>query len=68
MQEDIKTFSDMLHCDLLSDSEKDLLRMIYIDKYDYRFIGDKYGLSESTIKKKHNKLLKKISKILQAGL
>lgn len=68
MQEDVKTFSDMLKSPLLSEEDKKLLKLIYIDGQDYRFIGDIIGASESTVKKKHNKILKIISKILQAGL
>lgn len=68
MKEDIKTYSDMVNSSLLSVEEKKLLNLIYIEKQDYLFIGDSLGISESTVKKRHKDLLKKISKILQAGL
>lgn len=68
MQEDVKTFSDMMKSPLLSTEDKKILNLIYIEKQDYRYIGDCLGASESTIKKRHNKILKRINKILQAGL
>lgn len=68
LQEDIKTFSDMMKSPLLSTEDKEILKLIYIEHQDYNYIGDILGISESTVKKKHNKILKRISKILQAGL
>lgn len=68
LKEDIKTFDDMMRCKYLSEEEKQLAMMIYIDRKDYRLIGDTIGISESTVKKRHKDLIKKISKILQAGL
>lgn len=68
LKEDIKTFDDMMKCKYLSDDEKKLAMMIYIDKKDYRCIGDEIGLSESTVKKRHKDLIKKIGNILKAGI
>lgn len=68
IKEDIKTYSDMMKSELLSGDEKKMLNLIYIEKQDYRYIGDLIGVSESTVKKRHKELLKKIGKILQAGL
>lgn len=68
LKEDIKTYADILNSPYISDKEKELLNLIYIEKQDYRFIGDLLGLSESTIKKRHKNLIKKIGKILKAGL
>lgn len=68
MKEDIKTYADMVNSSLLSSEEKKMLNLIYIEKQDYRYIGDLIGISESTVKKRHKDLLKKIGKMLQAGL
>lgn len=68
LKEDIKTFADIMKSPYISEEEKNLLNMIYIDKKDYRLIGDTIGISESTVKKRHKDLIKKISKILQTGL
>lgn len=68
IKEDIKTYADLLKSPLLSEDDKKLLNMIYIDKQDYRFIGDTFGISESTVKKRHKDLLNKIGKMIQAGL
>lgn len=61
---DISSFNELLEKTLLSDEEKSLLQLHYIQSKDFRYIGDMLGYSESTIKKKHKKILKKISKVL----
>lgn len=68
LKEDIKTFADIMKSPYVSDEEKQLLNMIYIDRKDYRLIGDTLGMSESTVKKRHKDLVKKISKIIEAGI
>lgn len=68
LKSDIKTYADILNSPYISDKEKELMDMIYIQKYDYMFIGDYLGVSESTVKKRHKDLIKKIGKILKAGL
>lgn len=68
LKEDIKTFADMLKSPYLSEQEKEILQHIYIDEMDYFSIGELMNISDSTVKKKHCKILKKVNKILQAGL
>lgn len=46
----------------LSEEEKEILRRYYIEKQDFRFIGDALGYTERTMKDKHKKILAKISK------
>ena len=60
----ISSFHDLLNQTVLSDSEKQILVLHYIENKDFRYIGDMLGYSESTIKRKHKKALNKISKIL----
>ena len=49
---------------MISDEEKELMRLHYIQKKDFRFIGDTLGYSEASIKAKHRKILKKLNKLL----
>lgn len=68
LKEDIKTFADIMNSPYVSDEEKQLLNLIYIDRKDYRLIGDTLGMSESTVKKRHKDLVNKIAKIIEAGI
>ena len=68
LKEDIRTLADVLKSEYLSEEEKQILRLKYIDEQTFCFIADELGVSESYIKRHHKKLLNKITKILQAGL
>lgn len=59
----ISTFEDLLNISTLSDTDKEILRMHYLQEKDFRFIGDTLGFSESTIKAKHKKALSKLNKL-----
>ena len=61
---DISSFNDLLNQSTLSDDEKLLLKLHYIQGKDFRYIGDMLGYSESTIKRKHKKILIKLEKLL----
>lgn len=61
---DISSFNDLLNKSTLSDEDKLFLQLHYIQGKDFRFIGDMLGYSESTIKQRHRRILKKLSKIL----
>ena len=60
----ISTFNDLIEKTILSDSEKQVLILHYLENKDFCFIADMLGYSESTIKRKHKKALSKLSKIL----
>lgn len=60
----IQTFEDLLESCTLTDEDKDLLKLHYLKGKDFRYIGDELGYSESTIKRKHRKILSKFVKIL----
>lgn len=60
----VKTFNELLDSCTLSDDEKALMRMHYIEKKDFRFIGDMLGYSEVTMKRWHQKILKKLNKLI----
>ena len=61
---DINEFNQLLGRCVLSDDEKALLKLHYINRKDFRYIGDVLGYAEVTIKTKHRKALRKISNIL----
>ena len=60
---DISSFEDLLNKSTLSDDEKLLLKLHYIQGKDFRYIGDMLGYAESTIKKRHRKILAKLSRL-----
>ena len=61
---DIDTFNDLLDACMLTDDDKQLLRMHYVKGQDFRYIGDMLGFAESTVKKRHRKALQKLNKML----
>ena len=61
---DISTFTSLIDSVTISESDKQILMLHYIEDKDFNFIGDMLGYSESTIKRKHRKALAKIAKLL----
>ena len=61
---DISSFNSLINSTTLSDIDKRILVLHYIDDKSFQYIGDMLGFSESTIKRRHKKALQKISKIL----
>lgn len=59
----ITTFNELLDACTLTDEDKELLRMHYLQGKDFRYIGDVLGFSESTVKKHHRKALQKLNKV-----
>ncbi len=60
---EIQQFDDLLDRSTLSEEDKELLRLHYIKDKDFQYIGDAMGYAEVTIKKRHSKALKKLSKL-----
>lgn len=60
----ITTFNDLIDACTLTEEDKELLKLHYLQGKDFRYIGDKLGFAESTVKKRHRKALQKLSKIL----
>lgn len=60
----VTTFEDLLDLCTLSDIDKEILRLHYLKEKDFRFIGDELGFSESAIKQRHRKALKKLGNII----
>ena len=60
----VKTFEELLENCILTEDDKTLMRLHYLKGCDFRFIGDTLGFSESTIKRRHKKILQKLNKML----
>ena len=61
---DVAAFNEVINAVILSEQEKQLMQLHYIDKQDFRFIGDKLGLSESSVKRKHREILRTIERYI----
>lgn len=57
-------FESLLEDYVLTDEDKELMRLHYLKSKDFRFIADALGYSEIAIKKRHAKILTKISKLI----
>ena len=57
-------FYSLINTCIMSDEDRQILKMIYIENKNLAYIGDILGYSESTIKSRHRKLLKKLNKLL----
>ena len=61
---EVKTFEQILQESTLSELDKEIFRLHYLEDKDFAFIADKLGYSESGIRKKHGKAIKKLSSIV----
>lgn len=57
----VKDFNTMLDSVILSSEEKQILQMHYIEQKPLNYIGDTLGMSDVTIKRKHRKILNRLS-------
>ncbi len=60
----VSSFHSLINSATLSQADKQILILHYIDGKDFKYIGDTLGFSESTIKKRHKKALNKLKKLL----
>lgn len=60
----VTSFNELIENCTLSEEDKELLRMHYLQEKDFKYIGDMLGFAESTAKKRHRKALQKLSKLL----
>lgn len=60
----VSTLMELLDSCTLSDEDKEIIKMHYVQNKSLSYIADTLGYSESAIKKKHKKILCKFSKIL----
>ena len=61
---DIVTFEDLLNRCTLTDADKHILREHYLNERSFLSIAMEMGYSEDTVKHRHQKILKKIKKLL----
>ena len=59
----VEEFENILKQTMLSDEDKTILRMYYIEEKQMSYIADMLGLPEATVKKKHRKALLKIGEL-----
>lgn len=60
----VATFMELLDSCTLSDEDKQIVKMYYLQNKSIGYIADILGYSESNIKKRHNKILNKLSKLI----
>lgn len=60
----VSSFTELIDSAMLTEEDKIMLKLHYIDGHDFRYIGDTLGYSESTMKRRHKKALAKIGRIL----
>lgn len=61
---DVKTFEDLLDSCVLTEEDKTIIKLHYLKGKDFGFIADDLGFAESTIKRRHRKILSKLNKML----
>ena len=61
---EVDSFYTLINKTTLTPEDKHILTLHYINGYDLRFIADRLGYSESTIKRRHRKALVKIASLL----
>ena len=59
----VDEFRSILERTMLSDEEKQILILYYKEKKSLAYIADELGMSETTVKRKHRKMLMKLGSI-----
>ena len=59
----VDEFRRILERTMLSDEEKQILILYYKEKKSLAYIADELGMSETTVKRKHRKMLMKLGSI-----
>lgn len=62
---DLKSFNEILDNSTLSSEDKYIVREHYLNDKNFAYIADELGYAEITVVKKHQKILKKIGKMLK---
>lgn len=57
-------FNEILDEAMLSENEKSMMRMYYIERKDLGYIADTLGYSKAGILKMHQRILKRIESLL----
>lgn len=61
---DISNLRTLLENSTLSELDKKIVIEHYVNEKNFAYIGDEFGYSESGIKKRHKKILSKLSQLL----
>ena len=56
-------FRSILERTMLSDEEKQILILYYKEKKSLAYIADELGMSETTVKREHRKMLMKLGRV-----
>lgn len=56
----VAEFEKLLNSRMITDTDKNILRMIYIEDKPLAYIGDILGFSESYVKKRHRYILRRL--------
>lgn len=59
----VDEFRSILERTMLSDEEKQILILYYKEKKSLAYIADELGMSETTVKRKHRKMLMKLGSV-----
>ena len=60
----VQEFEQLLQQCILTEQEKTILRLHYLEGKNLAYIGDMLGLTESSVKHKHCRILKKLKHFL----
>lgn len=58
------TLQELLENSTLSKLDKEIVVLHYVQEKNFAYIGDELGYSESGIKKRHQKILNKLSQLV----
>jgi len=61
---DIRSFNGLLEASTLSDLDKEIIRMHYLQERSFSYIADVLGYNQKTIEARHKKALIKLSKLI----
>lgn len=60
----VSTFIDLIESSTLNQEDKQIVKLLYLQNKTLSYVADTMGYSESTIKRKHRKILSKLEKLL----
>lgn len=60
----VAEFEDLIGSAMITEEEREIMRMHYKDGKTLSYISYELGMSEATIKRKHRKILMKIGKLI----
>lgn len=61
---DIRTFNGLLEASTLSDVDKEIMRLHYLQDKDFGYIADSLGYDKQTVQLRHKRALIKLNKLI----